>query len=86
MPDLEAMACGVPVVTSNVTAMPEVAGDAALLVDPRSVEQISRAIERIMRDTELRRQLVEKGIARAACFSWQNTVQRVQKLLATQSA
>jgi glycosyltransferase involved in cell wall biosynthesis len=86
LPVLEAMACGVPVVTSNVTAMPEVAGDAALLVDPRSVEQISRAIERIMRDTELRRQLVEKGIARAACFSWQNTVQRVQKLLATQSA
>jgi glycosyltransferase involved in cell wall biosynthesis len=86
LPVLEAMACGVPVVTSNVTAMPEVAGDAALLVDPRSVEQMSRAIETIVRDTELRRQLVEKGISRAAYFPWQNTVQKVQELLARQAA
>lgn len=85
LPVLEAMACGVPVITSNVTAMPEISGDAALLVDPRSVEQISRAMERITRDTGLRQQLVEKGISRAACFSWQDTVQKVRKLLATQA-
>ena len=85
LPVLEAMACGVPVITSNVTAMPEISGDAALLVDPRSVEQISRAMERITSDTGLRQQLVEKGISRAACFSWQDTVQKVRKLLAIQA-
>jgi glycosyltransferase involved in cell wall biosynthesis len=76
LPVLEAMACGVPVVTSNVTAMPETAGDAALLVDPTSVEQISAAINQIVSDAALRSQLREKGLARAAQFSWIKTVGR----------
>lgn len=85
LPVLEAMACGVPVVTSCVTAMPEVAGGAALLVDPRSVEQISRALERITQDIPLRRQLVQKGLRRAACFTWSSTASSVRKVVAMQA-
>jgi glycosyltransferase involved in cell wall biosynthesis len=82
LPVAEAMACGTPVVTANTTAMPEVAGDAALLVDPTSVEQIAAAMEQIVSDTSLRRQLVEKGLTRAAQFSWATTAARVHELLA----
>lgn len=83
LPVLEAMACGVPVVTSRVTAMPEVAGDAALYVDPRSVEEISRAMEKVVGDIELRRQLTGKGAERAALFTWTSTAARVHQLLQT---
>jgi glycosyltransferase involved in cell wall biosynthesis len=81
LPILEAMACGTPVVTSNVTAMPEVAGGAAMLVDPTSVEQIAAAMEQIVSDTALRRQLREKGLARAPQFAWASTVAKVDRLL-----
>jgi len=82
LPVLEAMACGTPVVTANVTAMPEVAGDAALLVDPTSVEQITAAIEQVVGDTSLRQRLRERGLARAAHFSWECSAARVHELLA----
>jgi glycosyltransferase involved in cell wall biosynthesis len=81
LPLLEAMACGTPVVTANTTALPEVAGGAALLVDPTSVEQIAEAMKRIVSDTSLRQQLREKGLARAAQFSWDSTAARVHELL-----
>jgi glycosyltransferase involved in cell wall biosynthesis len=81
LPILEAMACGIPVLTSNVTALPEVAGDAALLVDPTSVEQIAAATEQIVSDTSLRRRLREKGLAKAAQFSWTGTAARVHEIL-----
>ena len=81
LPILEAMACGTPVLTSNVTALPEVAGDAALLVDPASVEQITNSIERIVSDTSLRSCLRQKGLARAAQFSWSQTCDRVNEVL-----
>ena len=82
LPIVEAMACGTPVVTSNVTAMPETAGDAALLVDPRSVEQITKAVERVVGDRRLRQELKERGIARAAQLRWESTSCRVGQLLA----
>jgi glycosyltransferase involved in cell wall biosynthesis len=81
LPLLEAMACGTPVVAANTTALPEVAGDAALLVDPTSVEQIAGAMEQIVSDTSLRRRLREKGLAQAAQFSWASTTARVHELL-----
>jgi glycosyltransferase involved in cell wall biosynthesis len=81
LPLLEAMACGTPVVTSNVTALPEVAGDAALLVDPTSIEQIADAIKRIVRDTTLREQLRKKGLARATQFRWSRTTGMVHELV-----
>ena len=82
LPVLEAMACGTPVVTSNVTALPEVAGDAALLVDPTSVQQIAEAIRQIVRDTGLRRQLKDKGLSQAARFSWDATTAAVHQIMA----
>ena len=81
LPLLEAMACGTPVVTSDRTAMPEVAGDAALLVDPTSIEQIARATEQVVSNSSLRQRLREKGLTRCAQFSWQQTAAKVRELL-----
>jgi glycosyltransferase involved in cell wall biosynthesis len=83
LPVLEAMACGTPVVTAHTTSMPEVAADAALLVDPTSVEQIVHAIERIVDDDSLRLCLREKGLLRAAQFSWDQTRDRVRKVISS---
>ena len=80
LPILEAMACGTPVVTANTTAMPEVAGDAALLVDSTSVEQIASAMEQLVSDTSLQRRLREEGPTRAARFSWGDTISRVRRV------
>jgi len=80
LPILEAMACGTPVVTANTTAMPEVAGDAALLVDPTSVEQIASAMKQLVSNTSLQRRLREIGPTRAAQFSWGDTISRVQRV------
>jgi len=82
LPLVEAMACGTPVLTSNITAMPETAGDAALIVDPTSVEEIATAMGKIVSDTPLRQRLREKGLARAARFPWTNTVAGVHQVLA----
>jgi glycosyltransferase involved in cell wall biosynthesis len=81
LPVLEAMACGTPVVTSTVSALPEVAGDAALLVDPESVPQIAAAIDRLTRDTQLAGSLRERGLIRATAFSWDATARTVLGLL-----
>ena len=76
LPLLEAMACGVPVVTSNVSSLPEVAGDAATLVDPRDGRGLAAAIARLLRDEALHDRLREAGIARARQFSWAATARR----------
>lgn len=81
LPIIEAMACGTPVLTSNVTAMPETAGSAALFVNPRSVEEITNAMERIIGDGSLRSQMRDRGILRARQFSWEATCLRVAQLL-----
>ena len=72
IPIIEAMACGAPVVTSTATCLPEVAGDAALIVDPESVDAIADAILRVQQDNELRRVLIDKGLRRAQSFTWEN--------------
>ena len=64
------MACGTPVVVSNVSAHPEIVVDAALLVDPYDIEEMSVAMWRVLNDSELRDSLIEKGKMRSACFSW----------------
>lgn len=77
LPVAQAMAAGVPVVTSNVSALPEIAGDAALLVDPRSPAEIGAAIVRLLESETLRRQLGERGAARArTLFRWSENVRR----------
>lgn len=81
LPILEAFACGTPVLTSNVTAMPEVAGDAALLVNPESVDEIADAMHRLMEDDTLRVSLIEKGLARVKSFTWAAVAGRVRTVL-----
>jgi glycosyltransferase involved in cell wall biosynthesis len=71
LPVVEAMACGVPVVTSATSSLMEVAGDAAVLVDPSSVEEIASGMERLLTDDALRERCVERGLARAATFTWE---------------
>ncbi len=80
LPPLEAMASGTPVVTSNVSSLPEVAGDAAMLVDPYDPEAIAEAISRVLTDEGLRRDLRQKGLARARQFSWEQSVRRVRDI------
>ena len=70
IPMLEAMACGVPVVTSNTSSMPEVAGSAAFIIDPYKPEQITDALIQITSNSDLKEQLIEKGLKQAAKFSW----------------
>lgn len=70
IPILEGMACGVPVITSNTSSMPEVAGNAALLIDPNDYTSIVGAIEELLTNTQLRESNIKKGLARATKFSW----------------
>ncbi len=73
IPILEAFKCGVPVITSNITSMPEVAGNAALLVNPFSIEELKNALKEIDSNEGLRKELIEKGLQRVQHFSWQRT-------------
>ncbi len=77
LPPLEAMACGTPVVTSNVSSLPEVVGDAAVLVNPENVFDIARGIREALLDEPLRAELICRGKARAARFSWDRTARAV---------
>ncbi|WP_242118887.1 glycosyltransferase family 4 protein [Aestuariivivens sediminicola] len=70
IPIIEAMACGVPVITSNTSSMPEIAGDAACLVDPNHTESILQGIIKIETDTDYKEELIKKGLERCQLFSW----------------
>ena len=80
LPPLEAMASGTPVVTSNVSSLPEVAGNAALLVDPYDPAAIADGIYTVLTDESVRRDLRKKGLARATQFSWEASVKRVRDI------
>lgn len=80
LPVLEAMACGVPVITSNISSMPEVAGDAAVLVDPAAVDALANAMHHLLTDSVLRATLAAKGLARAREFSWERAAQATLSL------
>lgn len=79
-PIVEAFSCGAPVVTSNVSSCPEVASDAALKVDPNSPEEIAQAVGRVLEDSSLRNELREKGLKRAAQFTFSNTARQTLKV------
>jgi glycosyltransferase involved in cell wall biosynthesis len=81
LPVLEAMACGTPVITSNLSALPEVAGEAALLVDPLEVKEIAVAMEQLVRDEAARSDLRESGLKQATHFSWKLTAQQTASVL-----
>jgi len=77
IPPLEAMACGTPVVTSNVSSLPEVVGDAALTIDPTDTVALARAMQRMLNDPHLRSELVQRGAARASNFTWRASAEKL---------
>ena len=77
---LETMACGTPVITSNVSSLPEVAGDAAVLVEPTDVKAITEAVLRIDGDSAFRDDLIAKGLSRCKEFTWRKTAEQVAKV------
>jgi glycosyltransferase involved in cell wall biosynthesis len=81
LPVAEALACGTPVLTSNVSSLPEVTGDAALLVDPGNVEAIADGMRKLLEDEALRAQLSGEGPERAARFTWEETARRTAAAL-----
>lgn len=81
LPVLEAMACGTPVITSNLSSLPEVAGDAAILIDPYSVAEITDAMQMIANDSGLRSHLSQLGLHRATQFSWEKTGRETVEVL-----
>jgi glycosyltransferase involved in cell wall biosynthesis len=72
---LEAMACGTPVICSNTSSLPEVAGDAALLVPPDDASALMRALQRVLHDASLHKWMKAQGLQQAARFSWARTAQ-----------
>lgn len=76
LPVLEAMACGCPVICSNTSSLPEVAGDAAILIDPASKEELARAINLLVGDNEIRKTCIRRGLARSSQFTWQRCAEK----------
>ncbi|MBU0576940.1 glycosyltransferase family 4 protein [Patescibacteria group bacterium] len=81
LPILEAMQCGTPVITSDSTSMPEVAGDAAILVNPNDLHELKRAMDELYRDETLRAELIEKGFRQAEKFSWKKAARKLLDLI-----
>jgi len=81
LPVLEAMQQGCPVITSNVSSLPEAGGDAALYVDPYNVEDITKKMENLIKDNKLREELIKKGFEQVKKFSWEKTAKETLKVL-----
>ncbi|MBL7064272.1 MAG: glycosyltransferase family 4 protein, partial [Anaerolineae bacterium] len=77
LPVLEAMACGVPVVCSKTSSLPEVAGDAPLLVDPLDADGLAEALARVLENADLRQRMITRGLAQAARFTWDQAARRL---------
>ena len=82
LPTLEAMAADVPVITSNTSSLPEVVGDAALLIDPRDPAAIADAMARVLGEPALRAELIRRGRERVHAFSWERSVERIHQVYA----
>lgn len=80
LPPLEAMACGTPVITSNTTSLPEVVGEAGIIVDPHNIKELRDAMYNVLKDPELGNELSKKGLKRAKMFSWERTAQETWKV------
>ena len=81
VPITESMACGTPIVTSNVNGLKEIAGDAALFVDPSDAEEIAGAIREVASDSNLQKELSAKGLARSKNFSWEKCARETLEIL-----
>ncbi len=80
IPILEAMKMGLPVITSNISAMPEVAGGAAYLVDPNSIEDMTSAMSEVLQNKILREEMIEKGLGLVHPYTWKNVSERYLEL------
>src|SRR5262249_27026373 len=80
LPPLEAMASGAPVITSNVSSLPEVVGDAAVLIDPLQIDAIAAAMRQVLTNPALRDDLRARGLRRAKEFSWERSIGRVRQI------
>lgn len=80
IPLLEAMACGIPVVTSNTSAIPEIAGDGAILIDPRDADAIASQLLKLEQDTAYKEKQIAYGLKRVKLFSWQHTAEKLLKV------
>ncbi len=80
LPPLEAMACGLPVIVSNVASLPEVVSDAGLLIDPHDVDELTVAMWRLLNDQDLRQEMSEKGLRQAARFSWERAARETLEI------
>lgn len=81
IPVIEAFACGVPVLTSNRTSLPEIAGDAAIIVEPFDLDQISKSLEMLATNKNLRDELISKGLERCKQFSWESSAEKLYGLV-----
>jgi len=77
---LEAMACGIPVITSNNSSLPEVVGDAGMLIDPNNCEEIAEAMYKVLAEPELKESMIEKGMKRSESFSWKYTAEKTLEI------
>ncbi len=80
LPPLEAMACGIPVITSNTSSLPEVIGNAGIMVDPDDINALCKAMYNVLKDKKLWHQMSNKGLERAKLFSWEETAKKVLEI------
>jgi glycosyltransferase involved in cell wall biosynthesis len=80
LPPLEAMACGVPVIASDTSSLPEVVGDAGVLVDPKDTDALADALAALLNDDERRAELSARGLARARAFSWEKAARKTLEI------
>ena len=80
IPPLEAMSCGTPVITSNTSSLPEVIGDAGIMVDPHHIDGLAEAMHRVLTDEALRKGMIEKGLQRAKLFSYEKEARETLKV------
>jgi glycosyltransferase involved in cell wall biosynthesis len=76
IPLIEAFSCGIPVVSSNASCLPEIGGDAAVYFDPDDIESLRDTMTRILSDKHLQTSMIEKGLSRATAFTWQRTAEQ----------
>ena len=81
LPVLEAMEYGCPVITSNISSLPEAGGDAALYVDPQSTDDLKKSLELVINDKKLREKLIKKGYEQVKKFSWEKTARETLKVI-----
>jgi glycosyltransferase involved in cell wall biosynthesis len=81
LPPLEAMACGVPIIVSNKSSLPEVVGEAAIVVDPARIEELVSAIRNILEDRNLKERLINRGLERIKNFKWENGAKKFINLI-----